>query len=132
MSLDAGSSIRLFQEKTIRSVWNAEEELWYFSLVDIVGVLTDSVNPRDYLKKLRRRDPELDSYLGTNCPPPVAMIMESGKMHKTIPAAGTFVFSVGDRTSQATPSRQRMINPSHGQMFPVLSATDQNADTSPA
>jgi len=38
------------------------------SLVDIVQTLTDSVNPTDYLKKLRKRDEELGSYLGTNCP----------------------------------------------------------------
>lgn len=49
--METGSSIKLFQEKTIRSTWNAEEELWYFSLVDIVEALTYSTNPRDYLKK---------------------------------------------------------------------------------
>ncbi|MDV0441702.1 hypothetical protein [Methanorbis furvi] len=94
-----GSSIKLFQEKTIRSTWNEEEELWYFSLVDIVEVLTDSVNPRDYLKKLRRRDPELDGYLGTNCPP-VAMVTESGKMRKVLAGNARHIF----RLVQSIPS----------------------------
>lgn len=45
------NSIKLFQSAKIRSVWNEEEQQWYFSVVDIVGALTDSVNPTDYLKK---------------------------------------------------------------------------------
>ena len=49
------NNIKLFQEKKIRSVWNEEEQQWYFSVVDVVGVLTDSVNPTDYLKKMRKR-----------------------------------------------------------------------------
>lgn len=49
-------------------MWNEEEQQWYFSVVDVVGVLTDSVNPTDYLKKMRKRDEELATYLGTNCP----------------------------------------------------------------
>ena len=58
------NNIKLFQEKKIRSVWNEEEQQWYFSVVDVVGVLTDSVNPTDYLKKMRKRDEELATYLG--------------------------------------------------------------------
>ena len=45
------SNIKLFEHKKIRSQWNAEEEKWYFSIVDVVGALTDSINPTDYLKK---------------------------------------------------------------------------------
>lgn len=45
------SNIKLFQDKKIRSIWNEEEEQWYFSVVDVVAALTDSVNPTDYLKK---------------------------------------------------------------------------------
>ena len=50
------SNIKLFQSKQIRSVWNEEEQQWYFSVVDVVGALTDSSNPTDYLKKMRKRD----------------------------------------------------------------------------
>ena len=63
------SNIKLFHDKKIRSVWNEEEQQWYFSVVDVVGALTDSVNPTDYLKKMRKRDEALATYLGTNCPP---------------------------------------------------------------
>lgn len=79
------NSIKLFQSAKIRSVWNEEEQQWYFSVVDIVGALTDSVNPTDYLKKIRKRDPELGTYIGTNCPQ-VAMPTQSGKNLRTLVA----------------------------------------------
>ena len=75
------SAISLFEEKQIRRAWNAEEEKWYFSIDDVVLALTGSVNVKDYIKKLRKRDPELDSYWGTNCPP-VEMIAADGKKRK--------------------------------------------------
>ena len=53
------NSIKLFQSAKIRSVWNEEEQQWYFSVVDIVGALTDSVNPIDYLKKYAKEIPSL-------------------------------------------------------------------------
>ena len=77
------SNIKLFQDKKIRSVWNEEEEQWYFSVVDVVEALTDSANPTDYLKKMRKRDPEIGMYLGTNCPQ-VPMTTESGKNRRTL------------------------------------------------
>jgi hypothetical protein len=60
--------IQLFENQPIRAIWDASVEEWYFSIVDVVGVLTDSVNPTDYLKKLRKRDVFLGEYIGTNCP----------------------------------------------------------------
>lgn len=63
--------IQLFGDKQIRTYWDDEEEKYYFCIIDIVDVLTDSKNPSDYFKKVRKRDPELDAFLrGTNCPPP--------------------------------------------------------------
>ena len=53
------NSIKLFQSAKIRSVWNEEERQWYFSVVDIVGALTDSVNPTDYPKKYAKEIPSL-------------------------------------------------------------------------
>jgi prophage antirepressor-like protein len=79
------TNIKLFQDKKIRSVWDDEEEQWYFSVVDVVAALTDSVNPTDYLKKIRKRDKALGSYLGTNCPL-VEMLTETGKKRKTLAA----------------------------------------------
>jgi len=55
----------------------------FISLVDIVGALTDSSNPTDYLKKIRKRDEELGFYIGTNCPH-VKMLTETGKKRKTL------------------------------------------------
>ena len=49
-------AIKLFEERKIRTVWDEDQEKWYFSVVDIVSVLTDSANPTDYLKKVRKRD----------------------------------------------------------------------------
>ncbi|MBU2505263.1 MAG: Bro-N domain-containing protein [Bacteroidetes bacterium] len=75
-------NIKLFEEKRIRSVWNEEDQKWYFSVVDVVEALTDSVNPKDYIKKMRKRDPLLNSNWGTICPP-LEMIAADGKKRKT-------------------------------------------------
>lgn len=78
------SNIKLFESRQIRSQWSESEQTWYFSVVDIIGILTDSVYPTDYMKKLRKRDSELGSYIGTNCPQ-VAMTI-NGKKRKTLAA----------------------------------------------
>ncbi|MHB8579922.1 MAG: BRO-N domain-containing protein [Ignavibacteriaceae bacterium] len=75
------SDIKLFESKKIRSTWNEEEQKWYFSVADVVEVLTDSVNPKDYIKKMRKRDPLLNFNWGTFCPP-VEMIAADGKKRK--------------------------------------------------
>ncbi len=61
------SNIKVFEDKKIRSEWNEKEEDWYFSVVDVVGVLTDSPNPRNYWKVLKNRLKEEGSELVTNC-----------------------------------------------------------------
>jgi len=81
------SAIALFEEKQVRRAWNAAEEKWYFSIDDVVQALTGTVNVKDYIKKLRKRDPALDTYWGTNCPP-VEMTAADGKQRK-IKAANT-------------------------------------------
>ena len=52
-------AIQLFQERKVRTAWDDQEEKWYFCVVDVIEVLTDSVNPTDYIKKMKKRDPEL-------------------------------------------------------------------------
>ena len=79
--MEKSNKIILFQSSQIRRAWH--NEAWFYSLVDIVGVLTESANPTDYLKKLRKRDEELGSYPGTICPR-VAMLTETGKKRKTL------------------------------------------------
>lgn len=86
-------NIKLFQDNKIRSAWNDEEEQWYFSVVDVVEALTDSVNPTDYLKKIRKRDKSLATYLGTNCPQ-VEMLTESGKKRKILAANVKSLFRI--------------------------------------
>lgn len=77
------SNIKVFENKKIRTQWNVQEEDWYFSLVDVVAVLTDSANPTDYLKKMRKRDVELGNYIGTNCPR-VEMTGQNGLKRKVL------------------------------------------------
>ncbi len=71
-------AIQLFEGKQVRIVWDAEKEKYYFAVADIVQVLTETVDPRDYIKKMLRRDPELKSKWGTICPP-VEMIARERK-----------------------------------------------------
>lgn len=78
-------NIQLFENKQIRTTWDEQKEEWYFSVVDVVEVLTDSANPTDYLKKMRKRDELLRTYIGTNCLQ-VAMLTPSGKKRKTLAA----------------------------------------------
>ena len=53
------SNIKLFKSKQIRTVWNEQEQKWYFVVADVVQVLTDTPNPTDYIKKMRKRDESL-------------------------------------------------------------------------
>jgi DNA-damage-inducible protein D len=76
-------SLAVFESKKIRRYYDAQTETWYFSVIDVVEALTVSINPTDYLKKLRKRDIELGAYLGTNCPQ-VEMVTETGKKRKTL------------------------------------------------
>ena len=75
--------VKIFEGTQIRSVWDNEKEEWYFSVVDVVGVLSESKNPTDYLRKMKKRDEILASYLGTNCPK-VGMVSTNGKIRKVL------------------------------------------------
>lgn len=74
--------IKLFQSTQIRSVWNDEAGEWFFSVVDVVGALTDSADTKQYIKKMRSRDSELNSNWGTICTP-LKMLAPDGKMRKS-------------------------------------------------
>ena len=73
--------LKIFEEKQIRTVWDEVQEKWYFCIIDIVAVLTDSKDSADYFKKVRKRDPELDSFVrGTICPSH-QFVSTDGKRH---------------------------------------------------
>ena len=69
-------------EDNIRIVWDDELEQYFFAVNDIVEVLTESKDPRDYIKKMLKRDPELKASWGTICPP-TRMRAADGKFYKT-------------------------------------------------
>ena len=75
--------VKMFEGSQFRSVWDNGREEWYFSVVDVVGVLSESKNPTDYLRKMKKRDEILASYLGTNCPK-VGMVSTNGKIRKVL------------------------------------------------
>jgi len=114
------TNIKLFQDKKIRSAWNDEEEQWYFSVVDVVEALTDSLNPTDYLKKLRKRDEILSSYLGTNCPL-VEMLTETGKKRKTLAAniKGLFRIIQSIPSPKAEPFKQWLAQVGYERMLEI-------------
>jgi hypothetical protein len=58
------SNIKLFESKQIRTVWNDSDQKWYFVVADVVQVLTDTPNPTDYIKKMRKRDEQLSQGWG--------------------------------------------------------------------
>jgi len=76
------TAIKLFNEKQIRTIWDDEQEKWYFSIVDVVGVLSESTNPNNYWKVLKHRLLKEGSELVTNCNQ-LKMLSSDGKYYKT-------------------------------------------------
>ena len=93
--------IQLFENRKVRTVWNDKEEKWYFSILDVVEVLTDSNDPKQYLKKMRTRDVELSDKWGTICTP-VEMMAPDGKKRKTMASDLEGMF----RILQSIPSKK--------------------------
>ncbi len=80
--MDKKNSIVLFSQKEVRRHWNDEQELWYFSIVDVVAILTDSTNPPAYWRKLKQRLKKEGSESVTNCHA-LKMRAADGKMRLT-------------------------------------------------
>ena len=95
------SLIQVFEGKNIRIVWNEEEEKYYFAVADIVQVLTDSADTKQYIKRMRSRDPELDFRWGTICTP-TRMRAADGKFYQTQAADLEGIF----RIIQSVPSKK--------------------------
>ena len=89
--MEQNNKIVLFQEKAIRRVWHLEQ--WFFVVNDVVTVLTNTTNVKDYIKKMRKRDAVLDTFWGTNCPP-VEVVGESGNKRKMMCANRESIFRI--------------------------------------
>lgn len=76
------TAIKLFEEKQVRTVWDAEQEKWYISIVDVITVLTESVDPNAYWRKLKQRLKEEGNQTVTDCHG-LKMIAADGKMRMT-------------------------------------------------
>ena len=76
------NKIKVFENRQVRTLWNAEEEEWYFSVIDVVAVLTNSTNPRKYWSVLKTRLKAEGSELATNCSQ-LKMQSADGKYYKT-------------------------------------------------
>ena len=85
------TSIAVFKGKEIRKTIHKDQ--WWFSVSDVVEALTDSVDQKQYIKKMRQRDPELNSYWGTICTP-LEITAPDGKMRKTNCANTEGIFRV--------------------------------------
>lgn len=85
------NKIIVFEEKHIRRIWHNEE--WWYSVADVVEVLAESADPRQYVKKMRSRDPELDRNWGTICTP-LKMLAPDGKIRSTNAANTEGVFRI--------------------------------------
>ena len=89
----------VFQDKKIRRIWHGKK--WYFAVVDIVKVLSESSDPKQYIKKIRSRDPELNSNWGIICTP-LELIADDGKKRKMNCVSVEGVF----RIIQSIPSKK--------------------------
>ena len=74
--------IQLFEERKVRTVWDDKEEKWYFSIVDVVDILTDSANPQTYWRVLKNRLKKEGNETVTNCNA-LRMLAADGKMRLT-------------------------------------------------
>lgn len=114
------SNIKLFQDKKIRSVWNDDEEQWYFSIVDVVEALTNSNDPKQYIKRMRSRDEVLNSNWGTICTP-LEMIAIDGKRRKvqTANVKGLFRIIQSIPSPKAEPFKQWLAQVGYERMLEI-------------
>lgn len=91
-------ALQLFEERKVRSTWDSDREEWFFSVVDVVAVLTDSADPKQYIKRMKSRDEMLKSNWGTICTL-VPMRSEDGKKRKEMAATVEQMFSIIQSTA---------------------------------
>ena len=90
---ESAQYLQSFEGRKVRAVWDDVAQEWYFSVADVVAVLTDSVDVKQYIKKMRARDPELGSRWGTICTP-TRMMASDGKYYNTQAANMEGVFRI--------------------------------------
>lgn len=100
-NIDPQNKLQLFQDQKARTHWDEKEEKWYFSIVDVVGVLSESVNPNNYWKVLKSRLKKEGSQLVTDCNQ-LKMQSSDGKFYKTDVADTSQVL----RLIQSIPSKK--------------------------
>ena len=101
ISMEDNFGIQLFEGKKVRFVWDEEQEKYFFSVIDVVQILTDSADIKQYVKRMRARDPELNVKWGTICTP-VEMLAPDGKRRKIQAADLEGIF----RIIQSIPSKK--------------------------
>ena len=103
--------IQLFEEKKVRTVWDEQEEKWYFSIVDVCAVLTESENPQAYWRKLKQRLKAEGNETVTNCHA-LKMLAADGKMRLTDVADTEQLFRIIQSipSSKAEPFKQWMAS----------------------
>ena len=87
------NAIKLFEQKQVRSVWDDTTEEWYFSVVDVVAILTDSQDPRNYWKVLKNRLKKEGNQSVTNCNQ-LKLPSSDGKFYKTDVATAEQLFRI--------------------------------------
>lgn len=80
--MEQPSSIKIFEEKKVRSLWDDTNDKWYFSIIDVVAALTESADPNAYWRKLKQRLKEEENETVTNCHG-LKMMAADGKMRMT-------------------------------------------------
>ena len=101
-------SIQLFEAKKVRTVWDDEQEKWFFCVVDVVEALTDSKDPKDYIKKMKKRDPELSKGWG-QIVTPLSVQTAGGKQKvNCAPREGIFRIIQAIPSPKAEPFKQWM------------------------
>ncbi len=102
------NNLVLFEEKQVRRVWHEEE--WWFVITDVVAVLTDSADPVQYLKKMRRRDSELNELFkgGVQFVPPLALPFDTGNARKELEKKSGRKVSTRTNYKELPESRRRL------------------------
>lgn len=115
--------IQLFEEKQVRVIWDDEQEKWYFSIVDAIAILTDSVDSAAYWRKLKQRLKAEGNETVTNCHS-LKMRAADGKMRKTDVARQGGEIARNARLELEAKTREKVISPLNAQQGILLNDKD--------